>query len=327
MPKIVTIYGGSGFLGRHVTRRMAKLGWRVRVAVRRPVEALFVRSYGAVGQVEPVLCNIRDNQSTQAAMSDADVVVNCVGTIVNVGKNRFDSVHVEGAERIGRLSREMGVSKVVHISALGANPDSESMYLSSKGRGEDVILHERPDTVILRPSALFGPDGGIYDRLAGTGFGPVVPIVCYGKKIQPVHVDDVAQAVEKIILGEVASGYYELGGPDTQTMRELAELTLRATYRRRLIVKLPSWMARLTAAMLDARSTLTGGLLTNYTLTRDQLLMLRQDNIVAKGATGFADLGIEPIAAEAVIDEYLWRFRSGGQYADMTASAKNLRTH
>lgn len=325
MSKIVTIYGGSGFLGRQIARRMAKQGWRVRVAVRRPTEALFVRTYGAVGQVEPVPCNIRDDLSVRAAMSDVDAVVNCVGIMVNEGKNRFDPVHAEGAARVGRLSKEMGVERVVQISAIGADADSVSAYLTSKAEGEAELLRERPDAVILRPSVMFGPQGGIYDRMAGTGFGWVMPITAAKSKMQPVYVDDVAQAAELAVLGDVAPGIYELGGPDVKTVREMADETLAATMRRRMVVNLPFWLSGIVAGVLDIGSMMTGGLFTNRMLTRDQVKMLRGDNVVADDAKGFADLGIEPVPPGAVIDEYLWRFRPSGQYAEMTASAKNMR--
>lgn len=325
MSKIVTIYGGSGFLGRQIARRMARHGWRVRVAVRRPSEALFVRTYGAVGQVEPVPCNIRDDMSVRAAMADADAVVNCVGIMVNEGRNRFDDVHAQGAERIGRLSNEMGVARVVQISAIGADATSESRYLTTKGLGEEAILAARPDAVILRPSVMFGANGGIYDRFAGMGFGWLMPITGGKTKMQPVYVDDVAAAAEMAVMGEIGPGIYELGGPDVKTVREIADETLAATYRRRAVVNMPFWLSRIVAGTLDFGSWLTGGLLTNRMLTRDQVQMLREDNVVADDAKGFADIGIDPVAPGAVIEEYLWRFRPGGQYADMTASARNMR--
>lgn len=326
MSKIVTIYGGSGFLGRHIARRMAKLGWRVRVAVRRPSEALFVRTYGAVGQVEPIPCNIRDDLSVRAAMADAEVVVNCVGIMVNEGKNKFAPVHADGAGRIGRIANEMGVSRVVHVSALGADPDSDSEYAVTKAQGEAELLAHRPDAVILRPSFMFGAEGGLYEQLASApSFGPVMKIVGGKSKIQPVHVDDVAAAAGKAALGEIGPGVYELGGPDVMTMREAAEQVLTATYRRRMIVNLPFWLARIGAAVLDFGSYVTGGLMTNRILTRDQVRLLAHDNLVSEDARGLEDIGIEPVAPGAVIDEYLWRFRPNGQYADMTASAKNLR--
>ncbi|MDO5603875.1 MAG: complex I NDUFA9 subunit family protein [Paracoccus sp. (in: a-proteobacteria)] len=326
MSKIVTIYGGSGFVGRQIARLMAREGWRVRVAVRRPSEALFVRAYGAVGQVEPVPCNIRDDQSVRAAMADADVVVNCVGIIVNEGRNRFDDVHTEGAGRIARLSAQAGVGRIVHVSALGADAESASRYLSSKAKGEAEVLSHRPDAVILRPSVIFGPGGGIYAKFAAmSGWGPVMAITGGQTLMQPVLVDDVARAAAEGVMGRAAPGIYELGGPDVMTLRDLVGQVLAAVRRRRVVINLPFWMGGLVGGALDLGSALTGGLLTNRVLTRDQVRMLRHDNTVSEGAMGFADLGIQPTAAAAVIDSYLWRFRPGGQYSDITASAKNLR--
>ena len=191
--------------------------------------------------------------------------------------------------------------------------------------GEIELLKERPDAVILRPSVMFGPHGGIYDRMAGTGLGWVMPITGAKSKMQPVYVDDVAQAAELAVLGDVAPGIYELGGPDVKAIREMADETLAATMRRRMVVNLPFWLSGLVAGALDIGSMLTGGLFTNRMLTRDQVKMLRGDNVVAEDAKGFADLGIEPVPPGAVINEYLWRFRPSGQYAEMTASAKNMR--
>ncbi|MDO5643455.1 MAG: complex I NDUFA9 subunit family protein [Paracoccus sp. (in: a-proteobacteria)] len=327
MSKIVTIYGGSGFLGRQIARRMARLGWRVRVAVRRPGEALFVRTYGAVGQVEPVPCNIRDDQSVRAAMSDADAVINCVGIMVNEGRNRFAPVHVDGAARVARLSSEMGVGRVLHVSALGVSAQSASIYARTKAEGEAAVLAARPDAVILRPSVLFGAEGGVYELLASSpSFGPFMMITGGKTKMQPAHVDDVAEAAAIAVTDEnVAPGIYELGGPEVLSMREIAAQVLASTRRRRMVVDLPFWLARINAGLLDFGSMLTGGLFTNRILTRDQVRLLAHDNIVSDGARGFADLGIQPAPPGAVIDEYLWRFRQGGQYADMTASARNMR--
>lgn len=328
MAKLVTIFGGSGFLGRQVARLMAKQGWRVRVAVRRPDEALFTRTYGAVGQVQPVLCNIRDEMSVRAAMADADAVVNCVNILTPKGKSTFKSVFEDGAELIARLSAEMGVARIVHVSGIGVDANSDSAYIAGKARGEAAVLRHRPDAVILRPSVMFGPGDVFYNRFAAmTRFGPLLPVVGAATRIQPVFVDDVALAAVKGAMGEAAPGIYELGGPDVMTMRDIVRQVLRVTLRRRGIVSLPFWVAGLGARILSVLQILTGGLFTNSVLTRDQLALLRTDNVVSPGAKGFADLGIEPVAAEAVIEQYLWRFRPSGQYDAIKQSAKNLRTH
>ena len=325
MAKLVTIFGGSGFVGRQVARLMAKEGWRVRVAVRRPDEALFTRTYGAVGQVAPVLCNIRSEESVRAALTGADAAVNCVNILNAEGKSNFKNVFHEGAEHIARISKELGVSRLVHISGLGIDTDSSSNYIASKSRGEAAVLAQYPDAVVLRPSVIFGPDDNFYNRFASmTRMGPVMPIVGGNTKMQPVYVEDVARAAVMGATGTAAPGIYELGGPDVMTLREIVGQVLKATNRRKLVANIPFPIAGIGASGLGLVQTLTGGLFTNP-LSRDQLALLRHDNIVSDDAKGFADLGIQPVAAEAVLDDYLWRFRPSGQYDAITDSAKNLR--
>ena len=194
MSKLVTIYGGSGFVGRYIARRMASEGWRVRVAVRRPNEAMFVKPYGVVGQVEPVLCNIRDDASVALAMQSADVVVNCVGVLNELGKNAFDVVQAEGAERIARLAAQQGIGRMVHISAIGADANAASDYARTKVLGGAGVLKHIPDAVILRPSVIFGTEDQFFNRFAGmTRMGPFLPVVGAETKFQPVYVDDVAE--------------------------------------------------------------------------------------------------------------------------------------
>jgi len=326
MSKLVTIYGGSGFLGRYIARRMAKQGWRVRVAVRRPNEALFVRPYGAVGQVEPVLCNIRDDASVRLAMSGADAVVNCVGILGEIGKNRFDAVQAEGPARVARIAAEEGVGRVVQISAIGADPQSDSAYARSKAAGEAAVQEAFPGAVILRPSIMFGAEDGFFNRFAAmTRLGPALPMVGADTRFQPVYVDDVARAAVAGVLGEAEPGIYELGGPDVETFRELMQRMLRVIERRRLLINLPFWVARIMAFFFDLGQTLTGGLIENKLLTRDQVKQLARDNVVSDGARGLGDLGITPTPMSAVLDDYLWRFRPSGQYFTIKASAKNLR--
>ncbi|MEF9600769.1 complex I NDUFA9 subunit family protein [Paracoccus sp. PXZ] len=324
--KLVTIYGGSGFLGRQIARIMAAQGWRIRVAVRRPNEAGVVRTYGAPGQVEPVPCNVRDDLSVTACMADADAVINCVGIMVREGKNTFDAIHEEAAGRIARIAAETGVKRFVHVSAIGADPDSDSRYAASKGRGEAAVLAQRPDAVILRPSVMFGPDDHFYNRIASmTRLGPILLVPGAKTQMQPVYVEDVARAAAMAASGQAEPGIYELGGPDVLTMREVAQQVLTATGRRRAIIGLPHWLAGVMGSALDIVQTLTGGLLTNRIMTRDQARLLRRPNRVSGQVKTFADLGIEPAAASAVIEGYLWRFRPAGQYEAITASAKNLR--
>ena len=326
MSKLVTIYGGSGFVGRYVARRMARAGWRVRVAVRRPNEALFVRPYGVVGQVEPVLCNIRDDASVRAAMAGADAVVNCVGILSESGKNKFDAVQAEGAARVARLAAESGVARLVHVSAIGADADAESDYAASKGRGEAAVLEHMPQAVILRPSIVFGPEDEFFNRFAGmTRVSPVLPLVGADTRFQPVYVDDLAQAAEMAVRGQAAPGIYELGGPEVLTFRELMQRMLEVIHRRRLILNLPTWIARIMALGFDVLQAVTLGLFENRMITRDQIKNLGRDNVVAADAKGFVALGIRPTTMDAVLPEYLWRFRPSGQYDAIKASAQNLR--
>ncbi|MFT4152023.1 MAG: complex I NDUFA9 subunit family protein [Paracoccaceae bacterium] len=326
MSKLVTIYGGSGFVGRYVARRLAKEGWRIRIGVRRPNEALFVKPYGAVGQVEPVLCNIRDDASVRAAMKGADAVVNCVGILNAVGRNGFDAVQAEGAGRIARIAAEEGVARLVHLSAIGADPQAVSDYARTKGEGEAAVRAAFPGAVILRPSIIFGNEDRFFNHFAGMArLGPVLPVVGAATKFQPVHVDDVAQAAVKGVTGKAAPGIYELGGPDVATFRDLMRQMLAVIRRRRLVIGLPFWIARIVAGVFDIVQACTGGLIENKIVTRDQVENLRSDNVVAAGARGLADLGIAPVALGSVLPEYLWRYRPSGQYAAIKESAKDLR--
>ena len=326
MSRLVTIYGGSGFVGRYIARRMAKEGWRVRVAVRRPNEAMFVKPYGVVGQVEPVLCNIRDDASVAAVMQGADAVVNCVGILNESGKNRFDAVQAEGAARVARISAEQGVARLVHISAIGADAESDSGYSRSKAEGEAGIIASRPDAVILRPSVIFGTEDQFFNRFAAmTRFGPFLPVVGGKTRFQPVYVEDVARAAVKGVLGEAEPGIYELGGPEVETMRALMQRMLGEIRRRRVLIGVPFWVARILALALDVGQAVTLGLVTNSVLTRDQLKNLARDNVVSDEARGFDALGIHPVAMGSVLPDYLWPYRPSGQYESIKDSASNLR--
>lgn len=325
MSKLVTIFGGSGFVGRYVARRMAKEGWRVRVATRRPNEALFVRSYGTVGQVEPIFCNIRDDASVQAAMHRADAVVNCVGTFDKGGRNSFEAIQHQGAGRIARLAAEMGVGHLVHVSAIGADAQSDSLYAQSKAAGERTVLAAFPAAMILRPSVIFGAEDQFFNRFAAMArFGPILPVVGAATLFQPVYVDDVAQAAVAGVLGR-ATGLYELGGPEHASFRDLMTMMLAVIQRRRLVLNIPFFVARLMAFGFDTLQVLSAGLLKNGMITADQVRSLRRDNVVRPGAKDLANLGIVPTAMAAVLPEYLSRYRPSGQYAAIKASAKNLR--
>jgi NADH dehydrogenase len=326
MSKLVTIYGGSGFVGRYIARRMAKAGWRVRVAVRRPNEAIFVKTYGVVGQVEPVLCNIRDDASVASVMKGADAVINCVGVLAESGKNSFDAVQSEGPTRIARISSEMGLKRMVQISAIGADLESESDYARTKAEGEAGVLLYQPDALILRPSIVFGPEDEFFNRFAGMArMAPVLPVVGAKTRFQPVYVDDVAEAAVMGVLGQ-ANGIYELGGPVTMNFRELMDLMLEVIRRRRLVLNIPFFAAKIMAFGFDLLQVVTLGLVKNGMITRDQVKNLRNDNVVGEKAQGFDALGIEPTAMVSVLPEYLWRFRPSGQYDAIKESASNLRS-
>ncbi|MDP5086079.1 MAG: complex I NDUFA9 subunit family protein [Yoonia sp.] len=325
MSKLVTIFGGSGFVGRYIARRMAKEGWRVRVAVRNTNEAMFVRPYGVVGQVEPVFCNIRDDASVAAVTQGADAVVNCVGVLDETGKNTFAAVQAEGAARIARIAAAHGVARMVHISAIGADAEAPSQYSQTKAAGEAGVLQYMPDAVILRPSIIFGAEDQFFNRFAGMSrLGPILPIIGAGTRFQPVFVDDVAAAAVKGVTGQVAGGIYELGGPDVHTFRELMQLMLGVIRRRRLIVDTPFWAARVMAFGFGVLRAVSFGLIKGP-VTKDQVINLAVDNVVSDTARGFEALGIQPTAMEAVLPDYLWRFRPSGQYAAIKESAKNLR--
>lgn len=326
MSKLVTIIGGSGFVGRYIARRLAKDGWRVRVAVRRPNEAIFVKPYGVPGQVEPVACNIRDDASIRAVIRGADAVVNCVGVLNSVGANSFDAVQAQGAGRVARIAAEMGASRLVHISAIGADAQSDSGYARSKAEGEVAVLAAFPSAVILRPSIIFGTEDQFFNRFAAmTRMGPILPVVGGNTRFQPVYVDDVAQAAVKAVNGEAAPGIYELGGPEVDSFRGLMGRMLKVVHRRRAVINVPFFVARIMGFAFDMVQAVTLGLIENKMITRDQVRNLARDNVVSPSAKGFADLGITPTAMEAVLPEYLWRYRPSGQYAAIKDSAKNLK--
>jgi uncharacterized protein YbjT (DUF2867 family) len=325
MSKLVTIFGGSGFVGRYIARALAQQGWRVRVACRRPNEALFVKSYGAVGQVEPVLCNIRNEASVAQALQGAQAVVNCVGTFDTMGANNQTALHVEGAGRIARLALVAGVAQVVHLSAIGANSAGISAYARSKGDGEAAVLAAFPGALILRPSVVFGPEDAFFNRFAAMArMGPILPLIGAGARFQPVYVEDVAKAVVQG-LSQQASGVYELGGPDAKSLRAIIGDLLTEIRRRRLVINLPFVVGTAMGGALSLLQALTLGLFKNTVITPDQVKLLRTDNVVTPGARGLADLGIMPTAYATVFGEYLWRYRPAGQFTAIRDSAKNLK--
>ncbi|MBI1494796.1 complex I NDUFA9 subunit family protein [Halocynthiibacter styelae] len=326
MSGLVTIFGGAGFVGRYIARRMAKEGWRVRVAGRRPNESLHVKPYGTPGQVEPVFCNIRDDASVRAVMQGADAVVNCVGILDESGRQSFDAVQSEGAGRIARIAAEEGIARLVHLSAIGASAESTSKYQQSKAAGEANVLAHFHDAVILRPSVIFGPEDGFFNKIAGLSrFTPVMPVFAGSTKFQPVYVDDVAKAAVAGATSAAAPGVYELGGAEVITFREAMEKALEVSYRKRILIGLPMFIAHIKAGALSLIEMLSLGAIPNFLMTRDQLRSLADDNVVSEGAKTLADLGIDPVRMDSVLSEYLWRYRPSGQYDDIRDSAANLR--
>jgi len=310
---IVTIFGGSGFVGRYVAQAMARRGWRVRVAVRRPNEALFVKPYGVVGQVVPIQANIRDEASCRRAVEGATAVVYCVGVLFESGRNTFSATQAEGPGMVARLAAQAGAARFALVSAIGADAASPSVYARTKAAGEAGVRAAFPGAVILRPSIVFGPEDQFFNRFAAMArLSPVIPVVGAATRFQPVYVDDVAQAVAKACVGEAEAGAtYELGGPRAASFRDLLELMLKVIRRKRLIVEVPMPIARLQGRLLAPLASI--GI--DPPLTRDQVLLLARDNVVAEGAKGFADLGVAPTAMEAVLESYLYVYRRYGQYA------------
>ena len=316
MNNLVTVYGGSGFIGRYIVQKLARSGYRVRVATRRPNEAIFLKTYGMVGQVEPILCNIRNESSIRNAMLGADAVVNCVGILESVGKNKFVEVQHKGADFVSRIASELGVKKLVHISAIGADIDSKSKYASSKGLGECSIMKNFPGAVILRPSIVFGFEDKFFNRFASMArLSPILPIVGGNTKFQPVYVDDVARAAFLGINNDVQAGIYELGGPEVASFNELMRRMLKIILRRRLIVNLPFWIASLMGIGFDLGKAISLGIIRGP-ITLDQVLNLKNDNVVSREEKTFKDLGIEPKALEIILSEYLWKYRPAGEFSD-----------
>ena len=325
MSKLVTIFGGSGFVGRYIARRMAKQGWRVKVAVRRPNEALFVKTFGSVGQVEPIFCNIRDDGMVTEALWGADAVVNCIGTFDKTGKNNFVAIQSEGALRIARIAASAGISRMVHISSIGANLDSDSVYSRTKASGENSILEQLPNSVILRPSVIFGSEDKFYNRFAAmSNMSPFLPLIGAQTKFQPVYVDDVAIAAVQAATSDVEAGIYELGGPEVASFEDLMKRMLYVIKRRRLILKIPFFAAKMMAWGFDLLQRGSFGLFKNGIVTSDQVKSLGVDNIVSGAHKTFANLEIVPTALDAVLPDYLWPHRPSGQFFAIKDSARKL---
>jgi uncharacterized protein YbjT (DUF2867 family) len=311
---VATVFGGSGFIGRYVVKRLAAAGHVVRVAGRDPEAALFLKPMGGVGQIVPLFANIAHDGTVERAVEGADIVVNLVGILAEPRRGDFSRIQGEGAGRIARLSAAAGVGALVQLSAIGADTASPSAYARSKAEGEQAVQAAYPAAAILRPSIVFGPEDAFYNRFGALAqVSPFMPVICGDSKFQPVYVGDVADAVMAASkLPATAPRVYELGGPDIWTFRDILVWILHQTGRHRRLVEVPMGMAKLQASVLEK---LPGKLLTN-----DQLLMLARDNIATPGMPGLADLGIVATPVDLVVPAYLNRYRQGGGKRPMTAT-------
>ncbi len=304
---VATIFGGSGFIGRYIVERLARAGWIMRIAVRRPDQALFLKPLGDIAQIVPIGANIRHERSVANAVQGVDAVINLVGILYQAGPQRFDAVHVEGVRRMARAAAGAGVKRFLHVSALGADANSPSAYARTKAAGEAMLKEHFPAAAILRPSVVFGPEDDFFNRFAAmTRFSPALPLIGGGKtKFQPIYVGDVADAAVAVLQDPARAGQvFEVAGPRAYTFRELMETMLALTGKRRLLVPIPFGLAQLQAAFL--------GLLPKPPLTLDQVKLLKADNVPGGKLPGLEALGIRPTGLEAILPAYLDRYRYGG---------------
>lgn len=315
---LVTVYGGSGFLGRHLVRALAKRDYRIRVAVRRPELAFHLQPLGRVGQIHAVQANIRDARSIEAAAQGASVLINLVGIMKEGGRQRFNAVHAYGAEQVALAANAHG-ARMVHVSAIGADENSQVGYARSKGEAERLVLAAQPQAVIMRPSIMFGPEDDFFNRFATLArISPFLPLIGGGHtKFQPVFVGDVASAIADAVDGKLQGGAaYELGGPSVKSFKELMQYILATIERKRLLVPVPFFAAHIKAMFLQFAPA-------PFTLTPGQVDLLRTDNIVSEQAIAekrtLPGIGVTPEPIEAIVPSYLWRFRKTGQFKSRAA--------
>jgi uncharacterized protein YbjT (DUF2867 family) len=322
--RLIAVFGGSGFLGRHVVRALAQRGWRVLVATRRPDLALYLQPLGGVGQIYAVQANLRYPESIAAVLAKADAAVNLVGILRQSGGQTFDAVHRVGAHNVAAAARAAGIQKFVHVSALGADLSSHSLYAKSKAQGEIAVREAMPDAAILRPSVVFGPEDQFFNRFATMArFLPALPLIGAGHtKLQPVYAGDVAKVVALALDGEVEQGVtYELGGPEVRSLRAIMEFILEVTERKRLLLSIPFGPAKLIGLFTETTAKLSLGLLPEtFVLTPDQVELLRADNVVSRQALAegrtLAALGIVPESFETLVPTYLVRYRKFGRFSE-----------
>ncbi|MCR9219346.1 MAG: complex I NDUFA9 subunit family protein [Alphaproteobacteria bacterium] len=308
-PKLVTIFGGSGFIGRQVVRELAPLGCQIRVAVRDPHRALALKPCGDVGQITPIQANVTDDRQVAAACDGADVVINLVGILYEKGARGFQAMHVDAARRIAEAAKAGGARRFVQMSALGASAESSAAYARSKAAGEQAVRAVFPDAVVLRPSVVFGPEDAFFNRFARLmRIAPALPLIGGGEQtFQPVYVGDVADAIRAAATrDDMAGGTYELGGPHVYSFKELMALIMAETDRHVGLVTLPFALAKIQAAVME--------LLPVPPLTRDQVELLKTDNVCSGALPGLADIGIAPTAVEAILPSYLDAYRKGGRF-------------
>jgi NADH dehydrogenase len=321
MQNLVTVFGGSGFIGTQAVRQLAKAGWRIRVAVRQPNLAYAMRLHGDVGQIDIVQANIRNPPSVRRALEGASASLNLVATLYEHGRQGFQALNVMGARTVAEAARAAGVTRLVQMSALGADLGSPAKYARTKAEGEAAVREVYADAVVVRPSVVFGPDDHFFNRFAAMALlSPALPLIGGGRtRMQPVFVGDVARALSLAVTTAGAAQTYELGGPAVLSFRRLMELMLQEIERRRLLLPIPFPAAALLGALGDLAAPLIAP-----PITADQVRLLRADTVVSGQYPGLAELGITPTTLEAVLPTYLWRYRKGGQYADQEDRALAL---
>ena len=315
MQSLVTVFGGTGFLGKYVVRALARNGWRIRVAARNPLRSPQLKVMGEVGQIELARADLKSPQSVALALEGAEAVVNLVGVLAETGRQTFDALQAQGAGHIARAAAERGVARFIQVSAIGADAGSPSAYARTKAAGEAAVRAAIPSATVLRPSIVFGPEDSFFNRFAAiAALSPVVPMVGAGTRFQPVYAGDVGAAVaEAMKPGREAAGRtYELGGPGVYTFRQMMEVMLHDIQRKRTLLPVPLPVANLIGALGDLQARL---LPLPPPLTTDQVKLLGRDNVADPALPGLADLGVEPTSLDSVLPTYLWRFRSGGQFA------------
>ncbi|MEO1192062.1 MAG: complex I NDUFA9 subunit family protein [Pseudomonadota bacterium] len=308
--KVVTLFGGSGFIGRYLVRHLARQGHIIRVAVRHPDRAAFLKPLGDVGQITPIPASVQNDASVAIAVEGADAVVNFVGILYERGKRSFQAVHVEGAQRVAAAAKTAGVQSLVQVSAIGADSKAAAKYARSKAAGEAAVLAAFPEATIIRPSIVIGPEDDFFNRFAAmTQIAPALPLIGGGTtRFQPVYVGDVAEAIAKVLLDPGHAGKtYELGGPQVYSFKELMQLLLAEIGRKRALINLPSGLAALQAHFLE--------LLPVPPLTRDQVKLLKVDNVVSPEALGFEALDMTPQAIAGILPTYLDKYRRGGRFS------------